>query len=247
MQKNITDFHARLHRWYKKHGRLSLPWRNTRDPYHIYLSEIMLQQTQVATVLERYYHPFLKRFPTLKSLAAAPLKDVLKAWEGLGYYTRAGNLHKAALLSCKNFPKDVEGLIALPGIGKNTAHAIAAFAYHQPVPVMEANVKRVLCRVFALKTPDDKILWEKADELLDRKNPFDYNQAMMDIGSYVCTKRAPKCSECPLNKLCLGQTNPLLYPEPKQKKKVPLRKKKLSWQNKIRKENSTSPRALRVF
>ncbi|MBY0354265.1 MAG: hypothetical protein K2Q12_00885, partial [Rickettsiales bacterium] len=139
--------HQTIHDWYAAHGRHSLPWRLTRDPYAIYVSEIMLQQTQVATVLTRFYHPFLARFPTLQSLADASQEEVLKAWEGLGYYSRARNLHQAAKICAPTLPTTVEGLLELPGIGRNTAHAIAAFAYHQPVAVMEANVKRVLHRL----------------------------------------------------------------------------------------------------
>src|SRR5262249_17261464 len=181
------------------------PWRNTRDAYHIYISEIMLQQTQVKTVLERFYMPFLKQFPTIEKLTNAPQKDVLKAWQGLGYYNRAINLHEATKQCEHALPKTPEALAALPAIGKNTANAIPAFAYHPPGAVMEANVKRVLSRIFAMKTPDEKTLWEKAATLLDRNEPFDYNQAMMDLGSMVCTKRAPKCRECPASGICVGK------------------------------------------
>lgn len=220
-------FHRRLHRWYSANGRRDLPWRKTRDPYAIYVSEIMLQQTQVKTVLERYYFPFLKRFPTLKALAAAKREEVLKAWQGLGYYNRAANLHEAAKRCAGSLPDSVEELISLPGIGRNTAHAVAAFAYKKPVPVVEANVKRVLARIFALKNPSENELWEKAETLLDGKNPFDYNQAMMDIGALVCTRRAPKCNECPANAICEGKASPASYPAAKKKKSVPVRKKQI--------------------
>ena len=136
--------HKAIQEWYATHGRKDLPWRNTKEPYHIYISEIMLQQTQVSTVLARYYFPFLKKFPTLSVLAKAPEVEVLKAWEGLGYYQRARNLHKAAKITAPQLPHTLEGLLALPGIGQNTAHAILAFAHHKPVPVLEANVKRVI-------------------------------------------------------------------------------------------------------
>jgi A/G-specific adenine glycosylase len=223
--KPYAFFHKKLHAWYGKHGRKDLPWRNTDDAYAIYVSEVMLQQTQVKTVLERYYFQFLKRFPTLTALAKAKEQDVLNAWQGLGYYSRARNLHKAAIACNGKLPKDVDALIALPGIGRNTAHAIAAFAYHQPTAVMEANVKRVLCRIFALKTPADTELWDKATELLDTKHPFDYNQAMMDIGALICTKRNPKCSQCPAENICSGKSTPEQFPVKKQKKAVPTRKK----------------------
>lgn len=228
MVKQVTQFHKRLHQWYSAYGREDLPWRNTRDPYAIYLSEIMLQQTQVKTVLERFYYPFLKKFPTLSSLAAASEKEVLTAWQGLGYYSRALNLHKAAKTAGKSLPHTVEELLALPGIGRNTAHAVAAFAYHRPVAVVEANVKRVISRIFALKIPSDQELWDKATQLLDKKNPFDYNQAMMDIGAMICTKTKPKCPECPANIICEGKAAPELYPAKKPKKAVPVRHKNIA-------------------
>ena len=213
--------HQKIQHWYKEHGRTDLPWRNTRDVYEIYLSEVMLQQTQVKTVLERYYFPFLKKFPTLKALGSAPLDDVLKMWEGLGYYNRAKNLHKTATL-IDTLPQEVDELIKLPGIGKNTAHAVAAFAYRQPLPIMEANVKRILCRLYRLTTPSDKQLWEKAYRLVDTENPFDYNQAMMDIGATLCSVKKPDCHICPLSNICQGKEEPELYPT-KKKRVVPTR------------------------
>jgi A/G-specific adenine glycosylase len=215
----------RLQGWYEAHGRRDLPWRNTRDPYAIWLSEIMLQQTQVATVLARFYFPFLERFPTLQSLADASEEEVLKAWEGLGYYSRARNLHKAAQMAAPELPRNVEGLLALPGIGRNTAHAVASFAYGIPVPVMEANVKRALHRVFARERMSEAELWEAAEALLDRDNPFTHNQAMMDVGNYVCTPKQPKCLLCPLNAICEGKTAWERYPAPKEKKTTPVREK----------------------
>jgi len=217
--------HQNIQNWYHAHGRHDLPWRTTTDPYHIYLSEVMLQQTQVKTVLERYYFPFLKKFPTLKALGDAPLDDVLKMWEGLGYYNRAKNLHKTAGLITK-LPSDLDELIALPGIGKNTAHAVATFAYKKPVPIMEANVKRILCRLHKLKMPTDKELWEIAYELVDKENPFDYNQAMMDIGATLCTPKNPSCEICPLCDICQGQDEPTLYPT-KKKRVVPTREQNI--------------------
>ena len=215
--------HDSLHSWYEKHGRHDLPWRHTDDAYVIYISEIMLQQTQVKTVLERFYYPFLERFPTLQALADAPLDDVLKMWEGLGYYTRARNLHKCAQLSAPALPQNYEALLALPGIGKNTASAICAFAYHQPLAVMEANVKRILCRIHARKTPSDAQLREDAMALLDKDKPFDYNQAMMDIGSVVCTVKSPDCGVCAFEEICQAKKEDyFLYPE-KKKRVVPVR------------------------
>ena len=227
--------HKNIQHWYKTHGRLSLPWRTTNDSYHIYLSEVMLQQTQVSTVLERYYFPFLKKFPTLKALGTAPLDDVLKMWEGLGYYNRAKNLHKTAGILVDRgqaqgvvptLPSEIEELISFPGIGRNTAHAVATFAFKQPVPIMEANVKRILCRLHKLKTPMDKELWEIAYDLVDKENPFDYNQAMMDIGSSICTPKNPQCDVCPLREICQGKEEPTLYPT-KKKRVVPTREQNI--------------------
>jgi len=217
--------HQNIKTWYQTHGRLDLPWRNTDEAYYIYLSEVMLQQTQVKTVLERYYTPFIERFPTLKALGDAPLDDILKMWEGLGYYNRAKNLHQTATL-VDELPTDIDELIKLPGIGKNTAHAVAVFAFHQPVPIMEANVKRILCRLHKLKTPNDKQLWDIAYDLVDRVNPFDYNQAMMDIGATICLPRNPKCEICPLSDICKGEEEPTLYPT-KKKRVVPTREQNI--------------------
>jgi A/G-specific adenine glycosylase len=224
----LKTCHRQLHAWYQQHGRKDLPWRNTTDAYAIYVSETMLQQTQVKTVLERFYHPFLKRFPTLSHLAKSDSDAVLQAWQGLGYYSRALNMQKAAQQCQGTLPDNAEALMALPGIGRNTAHAICSFAHHQPMPVMEANVKRVLCRVFALTDPKDKELWEKADHLLDTANPFDYNQAMMDIGAMVCLKRNPLCKSCPLESICKGRDSPESYPAAKVKKSVPVRYKHIA-------------------
>ena len=217
--------HQTIQNWYQEYGRLDLPWRNTDETYYIYLSEVMLQQTQVKTVLETYYIPFIERFPTLKSLGEAPLDDVLKMWEGLGYYNRAKNLHKTATL-VDELPSDIEELIKLPGIGQNTAHAVAAFAFNQPVPIMEANVKRILCRLHQLITPTDKKLWEIAYDLVDKVNPFNYNQAMMDIGATICLPRNPKCEICPLSDICKGKEDPTRYPA-KKRRVVPTREQNI--------------------
>lgn len=243
MSATIAVFHARLHRWYEAHGRKALPWRNTCDPYAIYVSEIMLQQTQVKTVLERYYFPFLTQFPTLPALARAPLKDVLKAWQGLGYYHRAGNLHRVARQCNHQLPTQVDQLLALPGIGRNTAHAIAAFAFRRPVPVLEANVKRVLSRIFALSHASEKRLWEKAEALLNCNNPFDYNQAMMDLGALVCTHQRPLCHACPASLLCKGKSNPGAYPMAKAKKTVPIRRQAIVVKRNAKQQYYATPRA----
>lgn len=217
--------HATVESWYRAAGRQHLPWRQTSDPYPIWVSEVMLQQTQVSTVLARYYFPFLQRFPTLQALARAPQEDVLKAWEGLGYYSRARHLHQAARISAPHLPTTIEGLMALPGIGRNTAHAIAAFAYRQNVPVMEANVKRVLHRLAAREQVGERELWEMAVALVNPDDPFTHNQAMMDIGALLCTPRAPRCLKCPLASFCQGKAAPERYPARKQKKPVPVRER----------------------
>lgn len=229
-----TKLHKNIQLWYVQYGRLDLPWRNTKDVYAIYLSEVMLQQTQVKTVLERYYFPFLKRFPTLKALGEASLDDVLKMWEGLGYYNRAKNLHKTATLT-QSLPDTVDALMQFPGIGKNTAHAVASFAFGATVPIMEANVKRILCRMYRLSTPTDKVLWDIAYDLVDKNHTFEYNQAMMDIGATLCTPKNPQCGVCPLSGACEGKETPTLYPI-KTKRVVPLREQNIMlcvYQNKL--------------
>jgi A/G-specific adenine glycosylase len=230
----MKQTHKKIQLWYTIHGRKDLPWRTSHDPFHIYVSEVMLQQTQVKTVLERYYFPFLEKFPTLQILGNAKFDDVLKMWEGLGYYNRAKNLHHTAQLLTHGqtqgvapaLPNKIDELIKLPGIGKNTAHAVAAFAFNQPVPIMEANVKRILCRLHKFKTPNSKQLWEIAYELLDKVNSFDYNQAMMDIGAAVCLPKNPKCEICPVADICKGKENPTLYPA-KKRRIVPTREQNI--------------------
>jgi A/G-specific adenine glycosylase len=180
----------------------------------------MLQQTQVKTVLERFYFQFLDRFPTLESLAKASEDEVLKAWEGLGYYTRARNLHKTARLTLGVLPQSVEELVKLSGIGISTAHAIACFAFGVSVPILDGNVKRILYRFNALKSANEKELWKRAYDLFAGNEDFayEYNQALMDIGSYICTRTQPKCQECPFNQTCQGQTTPQEFPQKKPKK-----------------------------
>jgi len=220
--------HINLQKWYKNNGRHELPWRLTNDPYKVWLSEVMLQQTQVKTVLERFYFPFLETFATLEILASATEDEVLKKWEGLGYYTRARNLHKTAKLSQKELPKTVSELIALPGIGRSTAHAIAAFSYHTPVPILDANVKRILYRVFGVTSANEKQLWELAYKLFDVEHPYEYNQAMMDLGSMVCESKQTACEVCPFQGICKATLDdPLLYPTKKAKKVVPIRSKNI--------------------
>lgn len=217
--------HKALYQWYQEHGRHELPWRHTDDAYKIWVSEIMLQQTQVKTVLERFYFPFIEKFPSLEVLAAADEDEVLKLWEGLGYYTRARNLHKTAKLCKESLPLSVQELVSLPGIGQSTAHAVAAFAYKTPVPIMDANVKRILYRVFACTRASDKELWKMAYTFFDGTRPFHFNQAMMDLGSTVCTGKFALCEKCPFFTVCKGRQSPLSYPQKKAKKTTPVRQK----------------------
>lgn len=218
-----NKIHNSLLQWYKINGRHDLPWRITDDPYKIYLSEIMLQQTQVKTVLERFYFPFLDKFPTLLDVAQSDLDDVLKMWEGLGYYTRAKNLHTAARQCQGVLPKNASELLELPGIGRSTAHAVSAFAYNEALPILDANVKRILHRYFAIEQRDEKQLWKAAYALFDTTHPFEYNQAMMDIGSMVCLAKKPLCDVCPFEQGCEGKLTPQKYPQAKIKKIKPIR------------------------
>ena len=224
-----TEHKPPIIQWYKKYGRHDLPWRNTTDAYHIYLSEIMLQQTQVKTVLDRFYFQFLEKFPSLEVLAKANEHEVLKAWEGLGYYTRARNLHKTAKIVQTSLPNSAQELIKLPGIGPSTSHAIACFAFKAPLPILDGNVKRILYRVHACKNAKDKELWQMAYQLFKghEKYAYEYNQAMMDIGSYVCTLKNPSCDLCPFEQQCLGKSEPHVYPQKKKKKPKELRQRSL--------------------
>jgi A/G-specific adenine glycosylase len=197
------QFHKSLLAWYDAHAR-ALPWRANRDPYRVWLSEIMLQQTRVAAVID-HYHEFLRRLPTVEKLAAAREASVLAAWSGLGYYRRARMLHAAAKVIVREhggrFPETEEGLRALPGIGRYTAAAIASIAFGQPVAVVDGNVERVLQRLAGKRVADEE-LWRTANHLLDAKRAGDFNQAMMELGATVCTPRAPLCLTCPVIALC---------------------------------------------
>src|SRR5271155_1021330 len=198
-----TRFQKRLLSWFDQHKR-DLPWRRDRDPYRVWLSEIMLQQTRVAAVID-HYQRFLQRFPTVEKLASAREASVLAAWSGLGYYRRARMLHAAAKKIVKEhrgeFPGNAEDLRALPGIGRYTAAAIASIAFGQPVAVVDGNVERVLQRVQGRKLAGEE-LWCAAGQLLNRKRPGDFNQAMMELGATVCSPRLPQCLLCPVSDLC---------------------------------------------
>jgi A/G-specific adenine glycosylase len=202
-RNQMASFRRRLLAWYAK-SRRALPWRESRDPYRVWLSEIMLQQTRVAAVIG-YYEEFLRRFPTVEKLSAAREASVLAAWSGLGYYRRARMLHAAAKVVARElggkFPATAEQWRVLPGIGRYTAAAIASIAFGEPAAVVDGNVERVLQRVFGRRLAGEE-LWQAAEDLLDRKRPGDFNQAMMELGATVCTPRTPACLMCPVVELC---------------------------------------------
>jgi A/G-specific adenine glycosylase len=236
--------------WFRANAR-DLPWRNNRTPYRVWLSEMMLQQTQVETVIP-YFERFLARFPTIDALAAAPIGDVLKLWEGLGYYARARNLHKAAQVIVNErhgeWPRTVEGLLNLPGIGRYSAGAIASLAFDVDAPVLDGNVIRVLCRLFAIeRDPKDaqvrEELWGVAESLLPRSPRLlgeaagagavpavsgvrstagEFNEALMELGALICTPRNPKCDLCPLTKYCAAKKRHLQDQLPLKTKRKPL-------------------------
>ncbi len=212
----MKEVYKKLFAWYEKEGRHDLPWRKTDDLYRVYLSEVMLQQTQVERVKEEYYPKFLKRFATLASLADAKEEEVLALWSGLGYYSRARNLHKTALLTQGKLPSSPKELLELPGIGKYTAHAICCFGAKQAVPVVDTNIARVIKRFFALQDASPKTVWEKAEAFLYHDNPRDFNLALMDLGAIVCVPKNPKCDICPLSEACAGKDAPHLYTQTKK-------------------------------
>src|SRR6266850_4786615 len=197
------EFGRRVLIWYERHRR-DLPWRESRDPYRVWLSEIMLQQTRVAAVIE-HYNEFLRRFPTVQKLARAREASVLAAWSGLGYYRRARMLHAAAKVIVREhlgkLPSTAAGLRELPGIGRYTAAAIASIAFGEPVAVVDGNVERVVQRMSGERLPDER-LWAVASDLLVRERPGDFNQAMMELGATVCTPRTPVCLTCPVVEMC---------------------------------------------
>ena len=220
-------FRRALLTWYR-HTARDLPWRQTRDPYRIWLSEVMLQQTQVATVI-RYYRRFVAAFPTVRDLAAAPRDQVLKLWEGLGYYSRARHLHAAAQkvvqTRCR-FPRDAPAWRELPGVGRYTAAAIASIAHNEPVAVVDGNVQRILARLCVIEADlaaasTQSALWALADEVLPPNAPGDFNQAMMELGARICRPRRPDCVVCPVTKWCAacaeGRQRELPFRRPRAK------------------------------
>ncbi len=211
--KTQEKFRRNLVHWYQRHHR-KLPWRATRDPYKIWVSEIMLQQTRV-DVVRNYYKRWLHAFPTVHSLANAPYPRVLKLWEGLGYYSRARNLHQAAKLVVREhrgtLPATVEELMSLPGIGRYTAGAVASIAFHQRAPLVDGNVARVFARVFGVerdvtKPATQKTLWEMAGAIIPQKDPGTFNQALMELGALICTPANPRCNLCPMRGVCVART-----------------------------------------
>ncbi|RZI43520.1 A/G-specific adenine glycosylase [Herbaspirillum sp. HC18] len=226
-----SGFSEAVIRWQKQHGRHALPWQNTRDAYRIWLSEIMLQQTQVSAVIP-YYQRFLERFPDVASLAAAPSEDVMAHWSGLGYYSRARNLHRCAQQVVAEyggiFPDDPVLLAELPGIGRSTAAAIAAFSYGARAAILDGNVKRVFARVFGIEgfpgaKPVEDAMWQRAVALLPQQDIEAYTQGLMDLGATLCTRSSPSCSRCPLAQRCVALASDRVQqlPERKPRKAVP--------------------------
>lgn len=229
----MAVFSSRVLDWFDQHGRRDLPWQQERTPYRVWVSEIMLQQTQVITVIP-YFNRFMARFPQLKDLANAQQDEVLSLWSGLGYYARARNLHRAAqqVRDQHNgkFPVDLEAVLALPGIGRSTAGAILSLALDQHHPILDGNLKRVLARCFAVAGwPGNSAvanrLWEHSERLTPKKRVRDFNQAMMDLGAGVCTRSKPKCGDCPLAGECVAhaQGREDEFPGKKPKKAIPVR------------------------
>ncbi|RUO64916.1 A/G-specific adenine glycosylase [Idiomarina ramblicola] len=226
-------FSSQVLRWFQQYGRKHLPWQKKVTPYRVWVSEIMLQQTQVTTVIP-YFDRFMTTFPTVQVLADAPQDQVLSLWTGLGYYARARNLHKTAKLICTRFngefPEKVHDLEELPGIGRSTAGAIRSLGYGKYAPILDGNVKRVLARHFAIagwpgKASVLKELWQLTEQLTPEKESGAYNQAMMDIGAMICTRTKPLCEECPVNNTCSAKANETIaqYPGKKPKKTKPVK------------------------
>jgi len=220
-----AEFATDLITWQAKHGRHQLPWQQSRDPYRVWLSEIMLQQTQVATVIP-YYQRFLEHFPDLQALADAPVTEVMALWSGLGYYSRARNLHRCAQVLVQqyggSFPREVEVLASLPGIGPSTAAAIAAFSFGARAAILDGNVKRVLCRVFGIEgfpgqAQIEQQLWRLASDLLPQQGIESYTQGLMDLGATLCTRNRPRCEACPMQGRCVAKASARIAELPTRK------------------------------
>ncbi len=222
-----TDFAAALAHWHGRHGRHHLPWQHAA-PYHVWLSEIMLQQTQVVKVLE-YFQRFIERLPDIHALATADEAEVLALWSGLGYYNRARNLQRAAQQCMQHhggdLPADFDALMALPGIGRSTAGAILSLAFNRPWPILDGNVKRVLARCFKVrgdlnKAAQQKRLWSLAEKHLNLSDPRTHNQALMDLGAMCCTRHSPRCTQCPLFGQCRAHAEGLTEVIPQARRKI---------------------------
>ncbi len=223
-------FQNQLLKWFKANGK-SYPWRETTDPWHILISEVMLQQTQVATVLNKnYFTNFTKQFPTPASIASASEQEILSAWEGLGYYRRVRNLQQAAIAICQlhngTFPTDYQQILNLPGIGKYTAGAVSSFAYNLPQPIVDANVARIFSRIFDYQERIDtstgqKQLWQWATDLLSHQQPRIYNSALMELGQQTCSNKSPNCHQCVIKTFC-STHSPEKLPIKKAPKKTKL-------------------------
>ena len=227
--ENVTvAFPERLIAWQRRHGRSDLPWQGTRDPYRIWLSEVMLQQTQVTAVIP-YYQRFLEKYPTAEALAAAQEDDVLRLWSGLGYYARGRNLLLAARDVARRgaFPDTPETLGELPGIGRSTAAAIAVFAFGRRAAILDGNVKRVLSRCFGVEDEDG--LWLLAERLLPKRNLETYTQALMDLGALVCTRGKPKCERCPVADQCVARRQKRVHELPAPRARKPLPTRRATW------------------
>jgi len=233
----MSVFAKLLSVWQVQYGRHDLPWQNTRDAYRIWLSEIMLQQTQVNSVIP-YYGRFLERFPDIEALAQAPIDLVLEYWAGLGYYARARNLHRCAQLVVGEyggqFPPDAQAIAKLPGIGRSTAAAIAVFAFGQRAAILDGNVRRVLARCFAIEgfpgaAKTQKEMWQLAETLLPAKDIEAYTQGLMDLGSLICSRRKPFCAACPMHEICIArqQGRQAELPTAKPRKLLPERETSL--------------------
>jgi A/G-specific adenine glycosylase len=233
----VSDFAKSLIAWQRVHGRHDLPWQQTRDPYRVWLSEVMLQQTQVEAVIP-YYRRFLGRFPDVLALARASEEEVLRLWSGLGYYARARNLHRAARQVARDhagrFPDTVDALAALPGVGRSTAAAIGAFAFGRRAAILDGNVKRVLSRAFGIEGfPGERTvearLWRLAEEQLPGRGIERYTQALMDLGATLCTRARPRCGDCPLVGRCVARSAGRVAELPAARPRRPYPRKQVTW------------------
>jgi A/G-specific adenine glycosylase len=231
----MPSFAKRVITWQRRHGRHDLPWQATRDPYRIWLSEVMLQQTQVATAIP-YYERFVRRFPSVDALAAAPEADVLRLWSGLGYYARARNLHRAAraVSAQGGFPRRADALAALPGLGRSSAAAIAVFAFGERAAILDGNSKRVLARAFGVAGDPSQALvkqrfWRLAESLLPRRGVESYTQGLMDLGATLCTRARPRCALCPLATQCVALRDDRVDELPSARVRKPVPQRSARW------------------